>query len=374
MDLTFVVGTGRCGSTLLSRLLREHPGVLSMSEFFGTLRLLGASGPSRFPIADMDGRELWRLLTRSFPPLDAMITAGLRTPEMAYPFERGRFQAATGVPLICHYVLPMLSTDPDALFDELAREVPSWPRRPAAAQYQALLRHLARLLGRPVVVERSASSLTLVGLLHEQFPSARFVHLYRDGPDCALSMSRHPAFRREILAIAAARAAGLPAGSTLQQINAALPEHLRGMICPPYDAARLMSHPIPAAVFGRDRWSPMIRAGVAALRRLPAGTWLGLRYEDLLRDPATSLTGLARFIGTGAPPQWLGRASAMVDPAKAGAATRLDPAARAALRAACEPGMRALAAVEEAAAPGRHAAAVQSFLCESRVVHNYPPG
>ena len=37
MQLTFVVGTGRCGSTLLSRLLREHPDVLSMSEFFSTL-------------------------------------------------------------------------------------------------------------------------------------------------------------------------------------------------------------------------------------------------------------------------------------------------------------------------------------------------
>lgn len=352
MDLTVVVGTGRCGSTLLSRLLSEHPGVLSMSEFFATLRVLGASGPSRVPVEDMDGRGLWRLLSRPFPPLDAMIAAGLRTPEMAYPFGRGRFRVATGVPLICHYVLPMLSADPDALFDELAREVPSWPRRPAAAQYQALFGHLARLLGRPAVVERSASSLSLVGLLHEQFPSARFVHLYRDGPDCALSMSRQPAFRREILAIGAKRTAGLPAGSTLQQINAALPEHLRGMICPPYDAARLMSHPIPAAVFGRDCWSPMILEGVAALLRLPAGTWRGLRYEDLLRDPAASLARLTRFIGTDAPQEWLDRASAMVDPAKAGAAARLGPAAQAALRAACEPGMRALAAAEEAVAPG----------------------
>ncbi len=39
MQLTFVVGTGRCGSTLLSRLLREHRDVLSMSEFFSTLRI-----------------------------------------------------------------------------------------------------------------------------------------------------------------------------------------------------------------------------------------------------------------------------------------------------------------------------------------------
>ena len=191
MQLTFVVGTGRCGSTLLSRLLREHPDVLSMSEFFSTLRIAAASGPARFPTSDMDGAQLWRLLASPFPMLDAMISDGLRTSEMLYP-DHGRFGAETGIPLVSHYILPMLGADPDWLFDELAAEVPRWPRRPAAAQYQNLFGYLSKLLGRPVVVERSASSLHLIPLLHAQFPAARFVHLYRDGPDCALSMSRHP--------------------------------------------------------------------------------------------------------------------------------------------------------------------------------------
>ena len=35
---TYVVGTGRCGSTMLSNMLREHPKVLSISEFFGFVR------------------------------------------------------------------------------------------------------------------------------------------------------------------------------------------------------------------------------------------------------------------------------------------------------------------------------------------------
>ena len=131
------------------------------------------------------------------------------------------------------------------------------------------------------MVERSASSLHLIPLLHAQFPAARFVHLYRDGPDCALSIHRHPAFRREILAIGAVRAVKLPAGSTLQQVNDALPERFRGLICPPYDARKLRSFPIPVEVFGRDRWSPMICAGVAASGRLPAASRTGLRFEDL---------------------------------------------------------------------------------------------
>jgi sulfotransferase family protein len=346
VELTFVVGTGRCGSTMLSRLLREHQDVLSMSEFFSTLRIAAASGPSGFPASEMDGAQLWRLLARPFPMLDAMISDGLRTSEMLYP-DDGRFAPATGIPLVSHYVLPMLGADPDWLFDRLAAEVPRWPRRPAAVQYQELFAFLARLLGRPVVVERSASSLHMIPLLHAQFPAARFVHLYRDGPDCALSMSRHPAFRREILAIGAVRAtkAKLPAGSTLQQVNDALPERFRGLICPPYDARKLREFPIPVEVFGRDRWSPMIRAGVAALAQVPETARTSLRYEDLLAEPVASLTRLAEFIDITAPDPWLDLARRTVDPTRTGTAVaELDPGALARLRAACEPGTRALAA------------------------------
>jgi sulfotransferase family protein len=75
VPLTFVVGTGRCGSTLLSRVLREHPDVLSLSEFFGILRLAGASGRSGFPVFDLTGEQLWDLLARPFPMLDAMLAA-----------------------------------------------------------------------------------------------------------------------------------------------------------------------------------------------------------------------------------------------------------------------------------------------------------
>jgi hypothetical protein len=111
MRLTFVVGTGRCGSTMLPAILREHPDVLSMSEFFGTLRAAARGGP--FLGGELDGRELWQLLARPFPMLDEMISSGLQIADRAYPVGRGRFTPAAGIPLICHYVLPMLTSDPD---------------------------------------------------------------------------------------------------------------------------------------------------------------------------------------------------------------------------------------------------------------------
>ncbi len=338
MQLTFVVGTGRCGSTLLSRILAEHPDVLSMSEFFGTLRT--AARGELLADRELGGEEFWRLLASPFPMIDEMISSGLRITELAY---RGRFLPATGVPLICHYVLPMLTAEPDALFDELAGLVPAWPRRPVVAQCEALFGYLAGRLGRPVVVERSAASLNLIGALHQRFPAARFIHLHRDGPDCALSMSRHPVFRRELLAIAAAHQARLPAGSTERELAAALPGRFTGLVFPPFDAARLMAYPVPVAAFARYQWSPMICAGTGALRRLPAGSWLSVRYEDLLRDPSASLATIGAFIGADAPRSWLATAGTMTDPARSGGAARLPAATLAALRAACEPGTRALA-------------------------------
>jgi hypothetical protein len=147
------------------------------------------------------------------------------------------------------------------------------------------------------------------------------------------------------LAIGAVRTAKLPAGSTLQQVNDALPEHLRGLICPPYDARKLRDFPIPVEVFGRDRWSPMICAGVAALAQVPDRAQASLRYEDLAADPVPSLTRLAEFIGISAPPGWLDQACRTIDPSRTGtAATDLDAGALARLRAACEPGTRALTA------------------------------
>jgi hypothetical protein len=328
---------------MLSRLLRLHPDVLSLSEFFGIARLASGGGPKGVPAGDLTGAQLWRLLASTFPPLDAMIAAGLRTSEMAYP--GGRFTTDTGIPLVSQYMLPVLRPeDPDGLFDLLAAEIPTWPQRPAAEQYLALFGYLAELLDRPVVVERSASSLQLIPVLHRLFPQARFVHLYRNGPDCALSMSKHPAFRREILALGAMRSTGLPPGTPLHEVDAALPERLRGMISPPFNAARLREYPIPVEVFARDRWSAMIQVGAAALRELPRGSWTGMRYEDLLRDPGASLRGFAEFAGMDAREDWLEQASDAIDPSRVGAAeAELDPAALERVRAACEPGVRALA-------------------------------
>jgi hypothetical protein len=336
--LTFVVGTGRCGSTMLSRILHLHPEVLSVSEFLSTL--MRVMNGRELPVGDLDGGQLWDMLSAPDPVFDALLVAGLGYPELCYPYGSGRFAAATGVPRICHMTLPALTDDPDALFDRLAVEVPSWPRRPAARQYLALFEFLAGILNRRVIVERSGASLSMLAVLREMFPEARFIHMHRNGPDCALSMSRHPGFRMAGLAAAARRLAGT---SSWAQIQAAPPPGFDGVLVPPFDAARFREYPIEPAFFGQ-LWSRTVRDGLKSLRALPAAAWTDLRYEDLIGDPGTELTRVASYIGVEATPQWLDAAAGIIGERR-GAPSRPDPATMESLRAACLPGTEAIASL-----------------------------
>jgi hypothetical protein len=341
MPITFVVSTGRAGSTLLSRMLALHPQVLSISEFFAVL--MGILRRNPYPAAPMDGAELWRIASAPDPLADAMVRCGQHVPEMFYPYASGRFTASSGIPIISHSTLSLLSDDPDGLYDQLAGQVPSWPVRPAAEQYRALFALLARLLGRPVVVERSGGSLTLVSLLRREFPEARFLFMHRDGPDTALSMSRFPMFKLGVMATEAAQEAGLPVNASMDEITARLPERYLGILSPPYDLCSLPSVQISPVWFG-ELWSTMICSGTTMLAQVPEQDRSEISYSDLLSDTEGTLTRLAGFLGVAASGQWCEAAAGLCDRSRPGAASKLEPDLHARLEAACQPGREALAA------------------------------
>jgi len=334
---TFIVGTGRSGSSALSRILNAHPGILSLNE------MLAALTPVALPEGDVPGTEFWAILSGPNGIFDLMIRSGAALPEFLYPRKPGRHSAGNGIPAMCLMTLPLLTDDPDTALDELEPLVTAWPTRPIGEHYGDLFDHLSGRYGGEVVVERSGYSVAWIPRLREVFPDAKFVHLHRDGPDCAMSMSRHPGYRMIYHLRLMVEMLGLNEITDLDEVNVAkLPPELGGLFADPFDRRLLMDDDVPLSRFGA-LWSEIATEGVENLRGLPTERVTALSYEDLIADPARELARLAEFAGAPADPDWIAHGVASLDASRRGASLKLPADELAALREACAPGEAALA-------------------------------
>lgn len=313
----FVVTTGRCGSTLLSQLLREHPAVLSLSEFFAFLQ-----SPSfrAFPEQPMTGAEFWAVLSTPRPEIVSIVRQ-CRAP-IAPELLEGQF----GTPPVMMGALPFLAENPEPVFDDLRRYVRGLPLADCGHQYSLVFAWLCQRFGRKVWVERSGGSTWFLADLLRWWPDGRYVHLVRDGRNVALSMSRRRGFRLAVLVDDMERSSG-PEVSASEMAAAAL--------------AMTGSEPIPLERFGRI-WAQQVITAEERLGSLPAGQVLQLRYEDLVEDPARQLKVLSEFFELGDVPEKWVRWSAQEVERREPAWLRLPEAERAGLEAACEPGLRHL--------------------------------
>jgi nucleoside-diphosphate-sugar epimerase len=334
--LTFIVTVGRSGSTALSRILSGHRDVLSLNEFYLSVRASSSVDGA------LSGAQFWQMLAEPHPVFDAMVRGGSAMPEFVYPRLPGiRFDAnTTGIPAICMMTLPHLSPDPDGVFDALAVEVQTWPEQTPRLHYERLFTWLAAHFGGSVVVERSAMSLSNVPWLRETFPDAKFVHLFRDGPDTAVSMSQHTGFRLMTLIQDALELLDLDPerkNPGLRLDPTAIPIELAPLVGDRCDVDYLMSQNLPTARFAR-MWSELIATGEAALAGLPADRYLPLSYADLVADSGSCLARLAAFLDIEADQKWLDFAAGVIDPRFAGAASRLPSDELQAVNEACAVG------------------------------------
>ncbi len=318
----FVVGTGRCGSTLLSLMLSEHRDVTSIHEFF-----TGLDWGTRFAGGDITAAHVVALLSAEQPVTTRVLGLGYTTDEIQYPFDApgSRYAAGDPVPWLLVTMLSRLTDQPDRLYDDLLAMAAQLHSQPMVRQYEAVFAWLAARYGAPAWVERSGSSIDYVGDLHTLWPDARFVHIHRDGHEAALSIRAHPFFR---LALAI--------------MFDLFPKDL---VEPGDDDTPLIrhvvEHPPPLWCAGKY-WSDQVVRGYAAKARIGDGNWLDVRFEDLVADPVPAMRRITAFFALDHDDAFEGRVAALVGRPPPSRFDHLGPAGQDELREACRPGMELL--------------------------------
>jgi hypothetical protein len=324
----FIVGTGRCGSTLLSRMLRCNPQVLDVSEFYS-----GLDWNRRFQLEPMSGGDFFSLISAPHPFITMAMQRGYRPAEVTYPFERpgARYGPRQALPWILAATLPPMTEDPDALYDEVREELSPVPARPPSVHAAALFDTLMKRTGRSVWVERSAASISWMGEIDRAFPGARFLHVHRAGEEAALSMREHPVFRLAVMLTYQ-----IPLG------EAGGTEELARLGADADHVSRLLASRPPARYFG-EWWTDQILAGFRALARMDAEQYHEVRFEDLLLRPEPVLEEIATFLDLPDPTgEWRTQAAKLITSPFESRLGALSENERSELRAACSPGNKLL--------------------------------
>jgi hypothetical protein len=338
-DPLFIVSTGRSGSTMLSELLSLHPGVLSISELFNALHPLG------FRQDPISGPDFWTVLSEPRPRHTAwlrLMERGLTIDEFRYPLASAMRFRETGIPPLLAMTLPLLSEDPDGLHEELRIFVQSLPEDRIHRQYTHIFQWLCAHLGRRFWCERSGASLGLVHPLSHFFPTAKFIHVFRDGREFAVSASRFAPMRMGMIGTMFKRRFGsAPYLSPTYQAPEDLPSAWRGLVPESFDVDVFQRFELPVEPIGMA-WSEMIGVGMNLLGKIPVERVLHVRYESMLDAPYVELQRIIRFMDPSLDdPSWLVRASGLVrkNPPKW---VMLPADERARLESACAPGMALL--------------------------------
>ena len=338
-----IVGTGRCGSTLLSEMVRAHPELLSVSELFSFVTDLGSLIPAAFPGHELSGAEFWRVVAGRHPRQNLLLRHGLRMREVLYP-PPGADPAVleAGIPALMLTTLPHLDEAPLELFELLEAELSARPMASMSEHYRALFAALMRRSGRRGWVERSGGTLRIVHRLIAAFPEARFVHVVRDGRNTAISMSRHVGFRMAMICFQLLELLGVdPFVDKDRSELDDLSDELAALLPENFNARAFWDYDLSPSLCGHY-WSGEIRDGLELLAGLGPERCMSLRYEDLCADPRATVTRLGQFIA--APDSsWVERCVGMVGEGSSDW-RRLEPRARAELDSSCAPGFAALAA------------------------------
>lgn len=321
--MCLVLSTGRCGGTLLSNVVRAYPAVLSVSELFSAM--LGRDLSN----LELDGTEFWNMLsTPAQTDVEVILRCQIQPDELLYPAfapRQGatRFNWVTGVPPLMQTTLPHLTNRPDDLYAKLEIATPNQPKQLLSEHLWWLFKALAEEYRPTVVIERSGGSLIYAAALMRLFPDAKIVHLFRDGRECAESMSRHA--RYKLAAIRAGMIARIgydpyTVVSTTekntqrqQPLDISAHHEFSELIPDRITRASFDQFKVPLRAFGA-MWSKIIAVGLKDLSQ--RSQVLTLDYSDLTAHPEMSIGRFLEFIGLERDPEQVRRIAKGIRPGR----------------------------------------------------------
>ena len=238
----FILGTGRCGSSLLHEILAQHEDV----GFLSNIEDLTAGPPA---VGRWNGP-----LFRRLPP--AFSRKG-----------RVRFAPSEGYRILDRRVSPAISAP--------ARDLTSADATPwLGGRFRRFFEERARVQSSPAFIHKF-TGWPRAGFISAVFPEARFVHVVRDGRAVANSLLQMPWWK------------GYrgPEGWGWGP----LPEEYEGK----WKASR-RSFPVLAGL----EWRLLMDAYEEAKAAVRQDSWMDVRYEDLIRDPLATTKQIIDFMGS----------------------------------------------------------------------------
>jgi len=202
----FIVGMNGSGTTMLLDHLNNHSRIYG---FWQETRILPYYLRNRGKFGDLDDDSSFRRLWEEM--------------RSAYPFWKTNRKQSVPLP------------------DNWARV----ERNPAAV-FEALIRHFADLSGKPRWSEKSPMYVLHMESIGREFPEAQFIHMIRDGRDCAASFHRRWRFS---------------------------PEH---------------------TIY---KWKRVVEQGRAQGTDLGKSRYLEVKFEDLTTNPTRELRKICEFLG-----------------------------------------------------------------------------
>ena len=237
----FVLGTGRCGSTLVEEVLCRHPSVGFVSNL-----------EDRFSLPLTAGRWNGSLYRR----LPAAVTQKSRV----------RYAPSEAYRVLSREVSPLLASP---MRDLVADDVTPW----LEARFRRFFVERASVQHTETFLHKF-TGWPRAGFIRGVFPSGRFIHVVRDGRAVANSWLQMPWW-----------------------LGFEGPDHWQWGPLPDDLSAEWDESDRSFVVLAGLLWKMLIDAFDKARRAIPAADWLEIRYEDVAANPRTAFAKMLEFCG-----------------------------------------------------------------------------